>query len=114
MNPNLEDQNYLFVLPSVKEKISIAKIRTNSHESWSIPEKTWDERVCKLCDTKKVGDEKHFLFDCPAYTHIRSHFQNICHTTNLSNLLIQQKFGDLGKFLLMIFEHISKILKTRK
>jgi hypothetical protein len=42
INPNLEDQNYLFVLPSVKKKLSIAKIRTNSHElhsetrRWSI------------------------------------------------------------------------------
>jgi hypothetical protein len=32
INPNLEDQNYLSVLPSVKKTISIAKIRTNSHE----------------------------------------------------------------------------------
>jgi hypothetical protein len=32
INPNLEDQNYLSVFPSVKKKISIAKIRTNSHE----------------------------------------------------------------------------------
>ena len=32
INPNLEDQNYLYVFPSVKRKISIAKIRTNSHE----------------------------------------------------------------------------------
>jgi hypothetical protein len=32
INHNLEDQNYLFVLPSVKKKISIAKIRTNSYE----------------------------------------------------------------------------------
>ena len=43
INPNLEDQNYLFVLTSVKKKITIAKIRTNSHklhsetEHWSIP-----------------------------------------------------------------------------
>jgi hypothetical protein len=42
INPNLEDKNYLFVLPSVKKKISIAKIKTNSHEllsetrCWSI------------------------------------------------------------------------------
>jgi hypothetical protein len=35
INPNLEDQNYLSVLPSVKKKISIAKIRTNSHELYS-------------------------------------------------------------------------------
>ena len=32
INPNLQDQNYLFVLPSVKKEINIAKIRTNSHE----------------------------------------------------------------------------------
>jgi hypothetical protein len=32
INPNLEDQNYRYFLPSVKKKISIAKIRTNSHE----------------------------------------------------------------------------------
>jgi hypothetical protein len=120
INPNLEDQNYLSVLPSVKKKISIAKIRTNSHElhsetgHWSIPKTPWDERVCHLCDTKKVEDEKHFLLDCPAYTHIRSHFQNICHTTNLPNLLTQQNYGDLGKLLLMFFEHINKILKNHK
>ena len=32
INHNIKDQNYLSVLPSVKKKISIAKIRTNSHE----------------------------------------------------------------------------------
>jgi hypothetical protein len=81
---------------------------------WSIPKKPWDERVCHICDTKKVEDEKHFFLDCSSYTHIRSHFQNICHTTNLFNLLTQQKYGDLGKLLLMFFEHINKILKNNK
>ena len=62
INPNLEDQNqnYLFVLPSVKKKISIVKIRTNSHElhsetrHWSIPKNPWDESVCHLCDTRRL------------------------------------------------------------
>ena len=42
INPNLEDQSYLSVLPSVKKKINIANIRTNSYElhsetrRWSI------------------------------------------------------------------------------
>jgi hypothetical protein len=31
INPNLEDQKYISVLTSVKKKISIVKIRTNSH-----------------------------------------------------------------------------------
>jgi hypothetical protein len=30
--PNLEDQRYLSILRSVKKKINITKIRTNSHE----------------------------------------------------------------------------------
>ena len=70
INPNLEDQNYLSILPSVKKKISIAKIRTNSHElhseigHWSIPKIPCDERVCHLCDTKKVEDEKDCLLYC--------------------------------------------------
>jgi hypothetical protein len=38
INPNLEDQNYLYIFPSVKKKISIAKIRTNYHELHS---ETW-------------------------------------------------------------------------
>jgi hypothetical protein len=32
VNPNLEYQKYLSVLTSIKKKINIAKIRTNSHE----------------------------------------------------------------------------------
>jgi hypothetical protein len=109
INPNLEDQNYLSVLTSVKKKISISKIRTNSHElhseigCWSIPKMPWDERVCHLCDTKKVEYENHFLLDFTAYTHIRSHFKNIFHTTNLPNLLTQQNYGDLGNILLILF-----------
>jgi hypothetical protein len=68
INHNIEDQNYLSVSPSVKKNISIAKIRTNSHElhsetgHWSIPNTPWDERMCHLCDTKKVEDEKSSLY----------------------------------------------------
>jgi len=96
INHKLEYQNYLFVLTSVKKKISISEIRTNSHElhsetkHWSIPKMSWDERVCHLCDTKKVEDENHFLLDFPTNTQIRSQFQNICHTTILPNILTQQ------------------------
>jgi hypothetical protein len=64
INPNLEDQNYLSVFPSVKKKISIAKIRTNSHElhsetgHWSIPKTPWDERVVEFCT---LGGVPHVL-----------------------------------------------------
>ena len=66
--------------------------------SWWIPKTPWDERVCDLCDTKKDEYSNNFLLDCPSYTHIRSHFQNICHTTNLPNLLTQQNYDNLEIF----------------
>ena len=67
INPNLEDQNYLFVLTSIKKKIHIAKIRTNSHE-----ETPWAKRICHLSETMSVENEKQFPLDCPVYIHIRS------------------------------------------
>jgi hypothetical protein len=100
VNPNLEDQKYLSVLTSIKKRINIVKIRTNSHElhsetgHWEIPKTPWQERIYHLCDTKRVEDEKHFLLECPAYTQIISQFQNICHNTDLPNLLSHQNFKD--------------------
>jgi hypothetical protein len=120
VNPNLEDQNYLSVLTSVKKRINIAKIRTNSHElhsvtrCWTIPKTPWHERICHVCDTMKVEDEKHFLLECPAYTQVRYQFQNICHNTDLPNLLSHQNYSDLGKLLLMLFEHRNNIIKKSK
>jgi hypothetical protein len=70
-------------------------------------------KECHLCDIKKVEDEKHFLLYCPAYTEIRSHFQDICHTNNLPNLLTQQNYGDIGKLLLMLFEHRNNSKESR-
>ena len=32
INPNMRNQNYLYVLTSLKKKINITNIRTNSHE----------------------------------------------------------------------------------
>jgi hypothetical protein len=109
VNPNLEDQKYLFVLISVKKRINIAKIRINYHELHSelgprtIPKTPWKERICHLCDTKKVEYEKHFLLECPAYTKNRSQFSNIFHNIDLPNLPRLQKFSDLGTLLLTLF-----------
>ena len=77
IDPTLEDQKYLLVLPSSKKKINIAKIRTNSHElhsetgHWAVPKTPWVERICHLCENMNIKDENHFLLDCPAYTHIK-------------------------------------------
>ena len=77
INPNLEDQKYLSVVTSSRNKINIAKIRTNSHElhnetwRWYIPKTPWAERVFHLCGSMSIEDENHLLLECLAYTHIR-------------------------------------------
>ena len=52
INPTLDNQNNLSVLPNNKKKMNIAKIRANSHEIWSeiewwsIPKTPWNDRIC--------------------------------------------------------------------
>ena len=101
IKPNLEDQKYLSILISINKKINISKIRTNSHEIhsetgyWIVPKMSWDERICHLCNTKRVEDENHRLLKCLVHMHIRSQFQNTCYNTDLPNLLTRHNYDDL-------------------
>ena len=91
INSTLDTHNYLSMLSINKKKMNIANIKTNSHELrsdtgwWSIPKTPSNDRICQICDSKQVEDEKHFLLDCPTLTHIRSQFPTICHTSSLAN-----------------------------
>ena len=106
INPNLEIQNYFYVLTSVKKKMNIAKIKTKSHElhsetgSWAVPKIPWMERICHLCENMNIEDENHFLLECFAYNHIRSQFHNLCCNTDLPNLT----FYDVKIIKLILFK----------
>ena len=34
-------------------------------------------RRCILCGTRALGDERHFVFDCPHFAHIRRQFRSL-------------------------------------
>ena len=34
-------------------------------------------RRCTLCDTHAIGDERHYVFDCPRFAHIRRQFRSL-------------------------------------
>ena len=34
-------------------------------------------RRCTLCRTRALGDERHFVFDCPHFAHIRRQFRSL-------------------------------------
>ena len=117
INPKIKS---ISVLTSLKKKINIAKIITNSHElhsetgRWIVPKTSWVEMICHLCENRNIEDENHFLLECPAYTHIRSQFPNLCCNTGLPSLLTCQNYSELGTLLSKLFEHINTSLKQTK
>ena len=120
INPTIEDQKHLSILTRSKNKINIAKIRTNSHElhsetgHWKIPKTPWTEWICHFCENMNIEDENHFLLECPAYNHIRAQFHNICCNIDLPSLLRCQNYSELGRLLPKLFEHRNKILNQIK
>ena len=89
----------------------------NSHEihseigRWNVPKTPWVERICRLCEKRNIEDENHFLLECPAYTHIRSQFHNICCNTDFPSLLACQNYSKLGMLLSKLFKHRNITLK---
>lgn len=69
---------------------------------------TWIERIFYFCDTRSVDDENRFLIKCRTWTHITSELQNICYNTNLPNILIHKKYGDLEMLLFKLLHHKEK------
>ena len=57
-------------------------------------------RVCQVCFTKVVEDEQHFLFECPAYSHIRA--RHLCFFEHadvcLAYLLNTSQHSLLGRY----------------
>ena len=118
MDPTLGNHNYLSLLSKNKKKMNISKIRTNFHEFqsetgwWSIPKTPWNDRICQICDSKQVEDEKHFLLDCSNLSHIRFQFPTIYHTSNILDLLSQPTYRNLGVLISLLFDHRNNILKN--
>ena len=55
----------------VKLRISSHKLRIETGRYDNIPR---DERLCNLCNCKRIEDETHFLLDCPSFSSIRDMF----------------------------------------
>ena len=109
INSNLGDEKYLSVVTSSRKKINITKVKTNSHKLHNktghlfMTKTLWEERVCHLCDSMSIGDDKYFLLECRAYTDIRYEFHSMCYNTNISNLVTCQNYNELRKLLTKFF-----------
>jgi len=62
----------------ISKIISGLRVGTNDLEiergRWCVPRVPREERVCRMCDTGGLEDERHFLLDCPAYEVERREF----------------------------------------
>ena len=67
-------QNYHSMVHSNNNRISNHKLEIEFGRYKTIRR---EERICKNCDSSKVEDEFHFLFECKKYEVLRNDSQNI-------------------------------------
>ena len=70
-------ESYLDNLPSCY-RIPLTKLRTSNHklpiEKGRYINLPREERTCNLCNLSNIGDEYHFLLECPVLSDLRSKF----------------------------------------
>ena len=80
-----------------------------------------NQRICKQCTLNVCEDEKHFMIDCPLYSHLRDLLIQFCNSVNpYFNL-----YNDDQKFIWLfstedyhtitkVAEYIYKAMQIRK
>ena len=73
----LEFENYLIKL-HFSHRINLCKFRCVNSKLPIVVGKfaniEFHDRVCELCDRNMLGDEFHYIFECPYFTNERSEF----------------------------------------
>lgn len=106
---NFHFESYLDRLPTCY-RIALTKFRTSNHrlpiERGRYANLPKHERLCTICDLNRVGDEFHFLLECPALSDLRhkylphhfSHHPDFFKYSKLMSTLNRKSLLTLGKF----------------
>ena len=87
MQPEYRSAEYLSVVKCASNRRPISRFKTGCH-GLRVDTGRWadgghldrTDRLCLVCKSLDyVEDEQHFVFDCPAYSHIRSQHLQIVH-----------------------------------
>ena len=120
-------EKYLTVIRNTNQRRSFTRFRISNHKLMiecgryhNIPR---EERICKLCKSNEIENEKHFLISCDAYDNIRQDFLTVLTNNtyqreqNLSVDILKSTENEtilkLSKFVLSCFELRDKRLETR-
>ena len=67
--------------------------------------------MCEVCKSECVENEHHFLFDCPAYAHIRYNHATLFHGIQTVSAVVNNDNPCLlGRYLRQCFEHRQSVL----
>ena len=103
-------EKYLDNLP-LCYSLPMLKLRTSNHklpiEKGRYVNLQHDERLCNLCDMNRLGDEYHFVMECPALQNLRNQYlpryytnhPNFYKYTSLMNMSNRKKLLNFAKFI---------------
>ena len=108
--------NYLLNLPS-QYMYAFCKFKCANHRmpivSGRYANIAVDHRKCDLCDLNEIGDEFHYLFNCPFFREDRVRYikrffyisPNMYKMTQLFNYVSNKEMFNLAKFIYIIITH---------
>ena len=115
LQPEYRYAHYLSVVQSFPNRRLISRFRCGCHglhvDTGRFVNTPRDDRVCEVCKSGCVENEHHFLFDCPAYAHIRYSHATLFHgIQTVSSVINSNNPCLLGHYLRQCFEHRQSVL----
>ena len=115
LQPEYRHAHYLSVVQSFPNRRLSSRFRCGCHglhvDTGRFVTTPRDDRVCEVCKSGCVENEHHFLFDCPAYAHIRYSHATLFHgMQTVSSVINSNNSCLLGRYLRQRFEHRQYVL----
>ena len=90
IKPYFKQEKYL-MLPNIADRINICKFRCRNtkipvvvrgYTNRNIPVTAYEDRICDICDKNELGDEYHYILECPAFQNPRNRYLSEFYTRN--------------------------------
>ena len=121
MQPEYKYAAYLSEVKCLSNRRLISRFRSGCH-GLRVDTGRWADgvhldradRLCLVCKSLDcVEDEQHFVFDCPAYSHIRpQHAGLLQHCCTIADFMLLCEPNACGGFLRELFAYRKQILSV--
>ena len=82
LKPDFKQERYL-TLPNKSDRINLSKFRcrnikipvvTGGYTNRNNPATPYENRLCEICDMNVIGDEYHYILECPVFQEHRNNY----------------------------------------